>query len=194
AFFKRALELRPAMPEARAGVALQCIREGRLDEARKLLDHLEKAGAAQLYSIEPLEHLANAYQAAKRHAEALELFGVLLAALPRIGQIGAFRKRVAASEKALGKRETLLPKREFSWKNFFRPSRPGQVSGGRALAIVAAIVLLIAGGMLIGNEYVRRHRTLRFVNAFAQPATVGLRGAGSGTVTVARGGATMTLP
>src|SRR5258708_3215059 len=73
-YYARAFKLRPDLPEARLGVARAEIREGRLDEARKLLDFLEKSGAAQLYSLEPLERLAVAYQNAGRHTAALELF------------------------------------------------------------------------------------------------------------------------
>src|SRR5438128_214219 len=61
-YFSRALELRPDLPEARVGVARNLIRTQRLDEARKLLDFLERPGAEQLYSLEPLEQLARGYQ------------------------------------------------------------------------------------------------------------------------------------
>ncbi len=53
-FFKRALDLRPDLPEARIGIARADIRQGRLDEARKMLSFLETSGSAQLYSLEPL--------------------------------------------------------------------------------------------------------------------------------------------
>ena len=43
--FARALELRPDLPEARIGTARARIRNGRLDDARQLLDFLEKPGA-----------------------------------------------------------------------------------------------------------------------------------------------------
>src|SRR6266568_4665888 len=76
-FFARALELRPDLPEARVGVACAHIRAKRLDEARRLVDFLEKPGAGQLYSLSPLEQLALAYQQAARHTEALALFGRL---------------------------------------------------------------------------------------------------------------------
>jgi len=58
-FQRRAL----AWPEATFGA-------GKLDEARALLDFMEKQGAAQLYSLQPLETLALAYQKANRHVEA----------------------------------------------------------------------------------------------------------------------------
>src|SRR6266545_6988968 len=99
--FERALELRPDLPEARVGVAAGRLREQRLDEARRLLDFLEKPGASQLYSLRPLENLAIGYQEAGRHEEALQLFGRLLEAFPQVAEHTGFRKMVERSEKAL---------------------------------------------------------------------------------------------
>lgn len=93
-YFSRALALRPDLPEARAGAALLHIRAGRLDEARPLLDFLEKPGAVQLYSLVPLEELARAYQRANRHRDALDLFRKLLDAIPTAAQHAGFRKQV----------------------------------------------------------------------------------------------------
>jgi tetratricopeptide (TPR) repeat protein len=58
--FLRAHELQPDRPEARIGVAEHHLRNGRPDEARKLLDFLERPGADRLYSLAPLENLARA--------------------------------------------------------------------------------------------------------------------------------------
>ena len=58
--FAQALALCPDLPEARVGVAHGYIRAGQLNEARTLLDFLEKPGGAQPYSLEPLETLARA--------------------------------------------------------------------------------------------------------------------------------------
>src|SRR5262245_8619865 len=90
--YDRALALRPDLPEARVGVALARVRAGRLDEARPLLSFLEKPGASQQHSIQPLETLARAYQDAKRHTEALELLRRILEELPKLGEFPAFRK------------------------------------------------------------------------------------------------------
>jgi tetratricopeptide (TPR) repeat protein len=196
-YFERALALRPDLPEARVGVAEAHIRGQRLDEARKLLDFLEKPGANQLYSLEPLENLANAYQQASRHREALELFGKLLEALPHVAEHSGFRKRVEQSEKALGMGSSRLPKRKFSWRRFLgadptapRPA-PRQTTL-RGLLVVGGITALVLLGFIVANEYTRRHRTLYVVNETGQPATVEVRGAGR--VQVARGYSELNLP
>ena len=196
--YARALELQPDLIEARVGVAHSLIRTQRLDDARKLLGFLEKAGAAQQYSLEPLERLAVAYQQAGRHAEALALFGKLKDALPAIADHGIFRKWVTKSEKALGRTHSILPKRRFSWRRFFgrdgqaRPAAGGPHLTWRSLAVAGVIVVLIFIGLLVANEYTRRHRTLYIVNASEGPTTVEVRGVG--TVTALRGVTELVLP
>ena len=83
--------------------------DGKLTEARELLDFLERPGAGQLYSLEPLETLALAYQRQGQHEQTLALCRHLLAEVPRVGQVPAFRKYVAVSERALGGTESILP-------------------------------------------------------------------------------------
>ncbi len=181
--FARALELRPDLPEARVGVARQHLGAQRLDDARGLLDFLEKPGAEHLYSLEPLEILADAYRAAGQHAPALELYQRLLAGLPAIGQVPAFRKKVQLSEKALRPAATMLPKRKRSLKNLWRSA------GGllRAAGFVGLILLLIGAGFIIANEYNRRHRTIYVINATDADTSVIVRGAGEDqTVRLAR--------
>ncbi|MEW6302776.1 MAG: tetratricopeptide repeat protein [Verrucomicrobiota bacterium] len=183
ACFTRALELRPDIPEARSGLAMDHIRHQRLDEARKLLDHLEKPGAEQLYSLEPLETLGRAYQAAGRHLEALDLFGKLLAAFPVIGENKHFRKVIETSEKALGHKDSLLPKLKFSWKRFLgldaanKAPAPREASvtwrGLAAFGVVVAVILLL---LATTNEYIRRHRTVHVVNTFSEPVTIEIKG------------------
>lgn len=172
--FTRALDLRPDLPEARVGVARQHLAVRRLDEARALLDFLEKPGAEQLYSLEPLEILADAYRGAGQHAPALEIYRRLLAGLPVIGQIPGFRKKVKVSEKALRSPTTMLPKRQWSWKNLL-----GNGSRWRSLGLVGIVLLLIGVGVIISNEYCRRHRKLYVVNATAADTTVTVRAPGA---------------
>lgn len=182
--FARALELRPDLPEARTGVALTYIRAGRLDEARRLLDFMEKPGAAQLYPLSPLEKLALAYQKAGRHQEALDLFGRLLAELPAIGQHKGFRKNVKKSEDALKKSPSILPKFKFSLKNLFS-SAGGDGPGGRrsvstrtGLIIIACVLVLTAVGFMLANAYMSRHRTVYVANQFGSDLRLDIGGIG----------------
>lgn len=173
--FTKAHSLRPDLPEARIGVAQGFIRQGRLDEARTLLDFLEQPGASQLYPMEPLNLLAKAYQGAQRHTEALGLFTVLQKELPHLAEEGWFRKRVAQSEKAAGSTESQLPKLKFSFKRLLTLGGP---SPARTLALVGIVLALVLLGLGISNEYIRRHRTLHIVNANPGPATVQLESVG----------------
>jgi len=187
--FERALALRPDLPAARIGVAYNRMDEGRLDEARRLLDFLESPGAAQLYSLSPLEDLALAYQKADRHDDALALFAKLQEALPQISNHKGFRSMVQKSEKALGRKTSQLPKRQVGWRDrfswFTRSRQPGSASPAR-LALVLGAILAIAGlGFAIANEYIRRNRTLHIVNSHSKPARVEIVGIG-GPRTVAR--------
>ncbi len=193
--FIRALELRPDLPEARIGVAEHHLRNGRPDEARKLLDFLERPGANQLYSLVPLEDLARALQNANRHNEALDLFAKLLAAHPELGQNRNFRKLVARSEK--GTRGTsILPKKKFSWRSLFQRDL-GATAGGPVftkpgLIVVGAIVALILVISVFVNFYTKRNRTLFIVSGYAQPARVEVRG--HPPVTARAGFTEMKLP
>jgi tetratricopeptide (TPR) repeat protein len=177
-FFARALELRPDMPEARMGVADAEIRAGRLDEARRLLDFLEKPGASQLHPLASLERLAKAYQARGRHQEALTLFRRLLDELPAVGQHPGFRKMVQVSEKALQTETSILPKAKFSLRRFL-----GRDYGGSRLAVSRGLLITLGGaalvivaGLAIANEHIRRHRTLYVVNALGGPVQLELAG------------------
>lgn len=178
--YQRALELRPDLPEARVGVARAQIRAGKLDEAQELLSFLKTPGAAQLYSLEPLEVLARAYQKAGRHVEALKLFGCLVEALPQVAQHGGFRKAVKTSEKALKTGSSILPKAKFSLRGLFQGSGGGgsHVQSAR-FAIVASVVAVIVGIIfVITNEYTRRHRTVFIVNGFGGAMTGEIVGVG----------------
>ena len=194
-YYNRALALRPDLPEARIGAAREHIRNGRLDDARKLLDFLEKPGAAQLYSLEPLETLGRAYQSAGRHQEALDLFGKLIEALPKVAEHAGFRKLVKKSEKALGRDATVLPKQKFSFKRLFQNA--GQTAGrpfvnARALLALGIILALVILGFVVSNEYIRHHRTVFLVNGYDAPATVKISGAD--TIRNFKGIRPITLP
>ena len=186
-YFQKALKLRPDLPSAKIGVARGAIRQGDLDSARPLLAFLEQPGAAQLYSLEPIETLGRAYQKAGRHSEALEIFALLLAELPKVAEHAGFRKTVKASEKALNKKESILPKRPFKFRDLFgsQPRVPGSgtpVMTKRNLLIGAAVAAAFAVIMVGANEYTRFHRKVYIVNAFKKPASVSIDGRESVTV------------
>ena len=182
-YFKRAFELRPDLPDARVGVAEGHIRADRLDEARPLLDFLEKPGAAAHHSLAPLETLALGFQKAGRHTEALDLFKKLLTALPQLADHSAFRKMVERSEKALGRPASVLPKRKFSWRRLWGTDPTAAPAGGprftwKGAMLVGVVLLLALVGLLAWNEYIRGHRTIYVVNALTQRAELDVRGVG----------------
>jgi len=197
AMFRRALELRPDLPEARTGVAMAQIRAGQLDEAHKLLDYLEKPGAAQLYVLEPLNKLAQAFQQVNRHDDALKLFAVLQRELPHLAEKKWFRNLVKKSEKSVNRTESQLPRQTFSWKRLFQGDGGSTAAGApqltwKSLLIVGIIVAVVLLGFVISNEYSKRHRTLHIVNGYSQPVSVRINGVNS---VVAVGSATgVTLP
>lgn len=171
--YTRAFQLRPDLPEARIGVAREHLRAGRLAEAQGLLDFLEKPGAAQLYSLEPIDTLARAFQKAERHEEALALFAIIQRELPDLNEKRWLRDLIHKSEKALKRTESQAPKLKFSWKRFYSS---GETSNARALVIFGVIGALVLLGFVVANEYIRRHRTLHVVNSYPQAAHVRVDG------------------
>jgi tetratricopeptide (TPR) repeat protein len=162
--FEQSLGLRPDLPEARVGVARMRMADGKLDEARELLQFLSLPGAAQLYSLEPLELLAQHYQRAGRHTEVLELCKCLLAELPNIGQIRQFRKFVRESETALADRESILPRRTFSLRNLVDPKSGHYASWQRTAALGAIVATVVAFGLIVANFYPQQHRRVYLIN------------------------------
>jgi tetratricopeptide (TPR) repeat protein len=175
--FERALALRPDLPEARVGVAARRIFNGELGEARELLEFLLRPGAGQLYPLGPLEQLAQAYQKAGQHAEALEIFERLLTEFPSAGQIHGFRKLIRASEKAVGAPQSILPPRTFSLRGLFSAKQGTYAPWQRGLAWGGIVAVLVAIGMAAVNEYRRQHRTVYVMNDLSQPAQVSIDGA-----------------
>lgn len=170
--FKEAYELAPNDPGARTGVASRTMDEGDLDGARRLLDFMEEGGAGQLYSLGPLDVLAGYYQRAGRHDEALQLSAILLRELPSVGNQHSFRSFVRKSEKALGRRDSILPARQGSLLGLFRAADSPYAPWQRKLAIATLVVALAVLGLALNNEYIRKHRTLFVVNGFDAPVQV----------------------
>jgi len=175
---KRALEIRPDMPEAKIGLARTWIRSGKLDEARQIQKFLEEPGAKELYSLETLETLALAYQGARRHEEAMELFKILLDELPQLANHAGFRKMVQRSEKAALRRESILPKRKFQWSQIFKGGPRQQVGGlvtGLRLAFFGGLALVLFGGVMTGMTFWKQaHRTVYIINENDTPALVSI--------------------
>lgn len=171
-FYAAALELQPDLPEARVGVARRKMALGELDEARRLLDFLEAPGAGQHHGLVPLDLLAGAYQQQGRHEEALDLAAHLLRELPPAGQHHAFRAFVRKSEKALRRPGTILSPRAHSLRGLFGGPGSSYAPWQRRLVAAGVGLALLAAGLLINNEYIRRHRTLHVVNACGPPVQV----------------------
>ena len=184
----------PDLPEARAGVASIAMAQGLLDEARQLLDYLEEPGAGRQHGLDPLYNLAGKLAAANRHPEALELYAVLVRELPDVAQRREIRDQIRRSERAVARAgivapdgTSLLPPPRRSLKGLF------VVDGSpRTAAIAALVVVLGVAGLAISNEFIRRNRVLRVVNA-GDPVQVAVDGgpprtiAGLGEVPVAEG-------
>ena len=83
----------------------------------------------------------------------------------------------------MGKQQSSLPVQKFSWKRFFSGNRGAPDPAvprvtWRSLIILGVFVGLVALGLVISNEYIRHHRKLYLVNAFAQPARIEIQGRG----------------
>lgn len=170
--YAEAHELEPELPEACVGVAFARMNEGKLEEARRLLSHLEAPGAGQVYSLGPLETLATLYQQRNQHEKALELFRHLLNEYPDAAQLHGVRKMVQVSEKKLKARESILPGREESWLGIFNPWSRGYSSGQKWGAFLGLVGVLFAAGMALYNDQIRRNRTLHIVSGLTKPVTV----------------------
>jgi len=107
ACFARAFELDPENPAARRAVGIACLQQGDLPRARELLAHVIAPGETQDLAIVAV--LGHAYQEDGDHATALAFYQMVLDSSPEAGQDKDFRKRVQASEQALGRTQTLLP-------------------------------------------------------------------------------------
>jgi len=166
---KKAYDLSPDLPPARVAISRLCMADGNLAEARRLLSFLEQPGAAELYSLEPLEALAMAYQRQGQHDQTLALCKHLLSEVPRVGQVARFRKFVKVSERALNRAESILPAWTFSLRRLLGRSRGQGTSWLRRLAWAAVLggaALMVTAGL---NEYWRRNRRVIAVNDCGQP-------------------------
>ncbi len=178
--FQQALQTRPDYPAARIGAAYAAIERGERSTARQLLSFLEHPGAAQVFSLEPLETLAIKHQKEGEHLEALEIFERLLAALPSLAQHPGFRATIEISQRVESR--TILPPKEHptGLRRFFRFG-PFNLSLGpwlttRRLKIIAPLVLVVAAIMLGVNFERKYHRTLYVANSYPTALTVHIEG------------------
>lgn len=186
--YRRALALRPDLPEAKIALAYEAIRNDQLGEARIHLKFLTQPGASQLYPMEPLNALANAFIRAKRLPEAIEIFSILLDAFPEAAQNSKLRSQITKLEKEAGKKVTILPRRKF-----FNRGKDISRDNSRARRIylwVFAIVLFIALVLTL-DKAARAHRTVYLYNGLSQPVTLQ---AGGMEFTVNKGVQTIELP
>ncbi|NQT53104.1 tetratricopeptide repeat protein, partial [bacterium] len=158
ACFARALELEPDNTAARRAVGIAAMQQGDLARAHELLDFLMHEGDDQDPAV--LFLLANAHQERGEHEEALRLYSVALRAAPEIAKEKAFRQRVEASEKALARPQTVLPKKPMSWRRW----------------AWAGILLFAVVGFFAFNRYKGNHQTLHIVNRLDTAVTVEMDG------------------
>ncbi len=176
ALHEQAHALRPDLPDARVGVARKRMGENQLDEARQLLDFLEEPGAGQLHSLEALDQLAGAYQAANRHQEALDLCKVLIREYPNVAEHHQFRKFVLKSEKAVDAPESILPQVGFSLRGLFDSKSGRYASGARWLVFGSVALVLAALGTVGLSEYRKGHRDVRVINLWNEPVSISIDG------------------
>lgn len=111
AHFLRALEIAPDDKAARRACAVIAMEEGDLARAHELLDFMKTPGDDQDPGL--LFTLANMHQERGEHAVALDLYALLLRSAPALRKEKTFRKRLWATEEALGKTESLVSRRPY---------------------------------------------------------------------------------
>lgn len=169
ALWDEAVDLDSELPEVRLGLGRRALLDEKLEEAREHLRFLEEPGAEQQYSLDPLFDLAAACQRHGQHEQALEIMENLLRAFPQAARDHQIRAFVLQSEKALRRDTTILPKVDHSVDRLFS----SQYSSAQRWGLGILLALLLAGvGLLINNEYIRRHRFLTVANDTGEPAVV----------------------
>lgn len=154
-YFEQAFAADPNLPEVRTGLASDHIRKGRLEEAHNLLRFLEKQPEPDLG---PLLELAEGYQKAGRHRQALEVFSLITSKRPELAKDKAYRKMVRNSEKGRTPGKTLLP------------------PGVGATLKWAAVILILAVGIFGSNYYISQNRTLYVLNGYDTAMQVEING------------------
>ncbi len=154
-YFAKALEIKPDDPGAKRMAALGCIDAGELDRAENLLTGMDVPGGNQ--APDAIRALADGYQGRGEHGKALELYNALLQMMPALAQSKELRKRIKASEKALGQTKTSLPRLKRNYRILYA-----------CLGVAAAVIV----GFLGWNFYEAGHQTLYIVNQLKAPVGV----------------------
>ena len=154
ACFDKALSLDPHDLAARRAVGVGCIERGDLARARELLAFMEKKCPEQDPGV--LVLLADAFGARGDHQQAMELYEVVLRAFPGLGGDRRLRKRIAKSEAALGRGESILPKLPL----YRRPA-----------FLAAALAVVAVAGVMLYHHFLGA-KPLVVVNGLAVPVDV----------------------
>ncbi|MCO8123223.1 tetratricopeptide repeat protein [Stieleria sp. TO1_6] len=107
--FATAIELQPNHPASKRIQGVDAISAGRPKDAAEHFDALRNN--VETYDPSLFYMLAMAYQSKQMHGEALDEFQDLIQRNPGIGKDKTLRKAVKQSEKAVGKTESILPKK-----------------------------------------------------------------------------------
>ena len=179
-YFSRAYDLDSSLPAARAGVSREYIRSGDLQSARMLLDYLEQPGSEAAHSLAPLEDLADAAQAKGNHEMALELYARILQGVPQSGKDSRFRQKVLISEKALNRRTSLLPGRNFTAATLFsnEPVWDGGMLPWKTVSIVVLFLVCAITAAAVYNEYIRTNRSVYVFSGNDEKTKVEIVGVG----------------
>ena len=151
----RAWALDPDNPAVRRAVGMTQIENGQLEKARQTLSVMEPPSPN--YDASVFYTLAKGYQKAQEHAQALEIFQMILEATPKAADEKEFPSAVRESEKTLARPKSILPAKS-------------PISGS-AIGWTA-VLLLVAAGIGFWNYFLSTHRTLFVVNGLAAPITV----------------------
>jgi tetratricopeptide (TPR) repeat protein len=159
ACFLKAHELVPDDLTFRRAAALVLIEQKKPQAAQPLLDSF---GPESPHFQPPLFFaLARSYQDIGLHAEAMELYHMLLAKQPALAKEKEFAKAVRKSDKALGVTKPTLP------------ADPWYRNKPVVWTLIAATFL---GALGYWNYYISQHRTLSVVNGLKMPITVQIDG------------------
>ena len=163
-YFEKAFAADPNLPEARTGLASDLIRQGRLEEGHNLLRFLEQEPEPELG---PWLELAEGYQKAGRHRQALDIFSLITKKNPELAKDKAYRRMVRNSEKGRTPGKTLIP-----------PALGAKLKWAAAITLLAVIIFG-------SNYYITQNRTLYVLNGYEGAMQVEIDGQ---TLRVPKGG------